>query len=86
MCVEIHRSARKHRVSDEDIRHAAEHAVVVVDFDPEGDPPKVLVIGPDKSGNLLEVFVLELADGRFLAIYAMPLRGDLLRPASVQGG
>lgn len=47
---------------------------MVVDLDPDGDPPKVLVIGPDRAGNLLEVIVLELAEGRLLAIHAMPLR------------
>lgn len=56
------------------MRHATDHAVVVVDLDTEGDPPKVLAIGPDRAGNLLEVIVLELADDRLLAIHAMRLR------------
>ena len=72
--MEIHRSARRHGVSDADILHAVDHPVVVVDVDPDADPPKVLVIGPDISGNLLELFVLELADDRLLTIHAMPLR------------
>lgn len=46
----------------------------MVDVDRNADPPKLMVIGPDKSGNLLEVIVLELADVRFLAIHAMRLR------------
>jgi len=46
----------------------------VVDLDPEADPPKVLAIGPDRAGNLLEVIMLELADDRMLAIHAMALR------------
>lgn len=48
--------------------------MVVVELDPDGDPPKLLVIGPDPAGNLLEVIVLELADDRLMAIHAMPLR------------
>jgi hypothetical protein len=36
--------------------------------------PKVLVIGPDSAGNLLEVIVLVLADDRMIAIHAMKLR------------
>lgn len=79
--MEIHRSARRHGISDEDIRHAAERPLVVVDLDPDADPAKVLVIGPDRAGNLLEVIVVELADDRLLAIHAMPLRAiyyDLL--------
>jgi hypothetical protein len=72
--VEIHRSARRHSVADDDILHATEHAVVVVDLDPDSDPPKVLAIGPARAGNLLEVIFLELADDRLLTIHAMPLR------------
>jgi len=72
--VEIHRSARRHGVDDHDIRHAIEHPVVVADIDPEADPPKVLAVGPDRAGNLLEVVSLTLAGGRLLVIHAMPLR------------
>ncbi len=43
-------------------------------LEPDADPPKVLVIGPDSSGNLLEVIVLVLADDRLIAIHAMKLR------------
>jgi hypothetical protein len=47
---------------------------VVVDIDPSDDSPRVLLIGPDQAGNLLEVVVLKSADGRLVAIHAMPLR------------
>jgi hypothetical protein len=63
--VEIHRSARKHGVDDAAILHA---------LDPESDPPKVLAIGPDSAGNLLEIIWLELFDDVNLVIHAMPLR------------
>ena len=59
--VEIHRSARRHGIRDADIQHAVDHPVVVVDLDTESDPPKVLTIGPDRAGNLLEVILLDLA-------------------------
>ena len=72
--MEIHRSARRHGVTDDDIRHATAQPLVVVDLDADADPPKLLAIGPDAAGNLLEVIVLELADDRLLAIHAMPLR------------
>lgn len=75
--MEIHRSARRHGVSDAAIHHALGHPIVVVDIDPDGDPPKQLAIGPDNAGNLLEVIVLLLADDRVLAIHAMPLRPTL---------
>ena len=77
MVVEVHRSARKHGVGDDSIRHAIEHALVVVDLEPNADPPRVLAIGPDPSGDLLEVIWLVLADGRPLVIHAMALRPSL---------
>ena len=33
--MEIHRSARRHGIDDQDIRHAMEHPVVVADIDPD---------------------------------------------------
>ena len=72
--MEIHRSARRHGIGDQDIRHAIGHPVVVADIDPDADPPKTLAIGPDRTGNLLEVVVLTLAGDRLLVIHAMPLR------------
>lgn len=48
--------------------------MVSFDLEPDADPPKVLVIGPDSAGNLLEVIVLVLADDRMIAIHAMKLR------------
>lgn len=72
--MEVHRSGNKHGVSDDDVIHAVTHEVVSVDLEPDADPPKVLVVGPDRSGNLLEVMVLVLDDDRLLAIHAMRLR------------
>ncbi len=87
--MEIHRSARRHGVEDADIRHAADHLLVVVDVDLDSDPPKQLAIGPDRAGNLLEMMVLLLADDRLLVIHAMPLRSafhDLLPGEEGSGG
>ena len=75
--MEVHQSARQHGIADIDINHATDHAMVVIDVDPDADPPKVLVIGPDRAGNLLEVMILELANEQLLAIHAMPLRPSL---------
>ena len=47
---------------------------MVADIDPDADPPKLFVIGPDTAGNLLELVMLILIDDRLLAIHAMPLR------------
>jgi hypothetical protein len=73
--VEIHWSARrKHGIPDAVILHALDNALTVIDLDPEADPPKVLAIGPDRAGNLLEIIWLELAEDVNLVIHAMPLR------------
>src|SRR3546814_13813644 len=48
--VEIHRSARRHGVSDADIIHAVDPSLVVVDVDRAADPPTVPVIGPALPG------------------------------------
>jgi hypothetical protein len=72
--VESHESARKHGISEADILHAITQAIQVFDLDPDADPPKVLAIGPDNTGNLLEVIWLDLDDDRDLVIHAMPLR------------
>ena len=76
--MDIHRSARRHGLADDDIRHAIEHPLVVVDLEPEADPPKLLLLGPDVAGNLLEVIILLLANDRSLAVHAMPVRKGYL--------
>ena len=74
MHVEFHHSAFKHGHGEPAILHAVEHALVIVDLDPVADPPKVLAIGPDSAGNLLEIIWLELAERVELVIHAMELR------------
>ncbi len=72
--MEFHRSAHKHGLGKRTILHAINHSLTIVDLDPDADPPKVLAIGPDTAGNLLEVVWLELHDQVELVIHAMPLR------------
>ncbi len=59
---------------DASIQHAIANCLVVVSLDPYSDPPRVLAIGPDVGGNLLEVIWLELDDDVQLVIHAMTLR------------
>jgi hypothetical protein len=68
--VEIHPSARKHGVADEDIEHATAHAMVIEDQD---DDTK-LYLGPSKSAELLEVVTVVRDDGSELVIHAMRMR------------
>lgn len=70
------------------MRHALDHALRWLDLDPDADPPKVLAIGPDRAGNLLEIILLEFADDRWLVIHAMALRRsfhDLLPRGTADG-
>lgn len=79
--MEIHPSARRHGIADDDILHAVEHAIVVDDLGE--DPDRWLVIGPDRAANLLEIIVLVTAERDELIIHAMPLRNiyrKLLEP------
>lgn len=70
--MEIHSSAHRHGIADDDILHAIEHSLVI---DDQGeDPDRWLVIGPDRAANLLEVIVLVTAEGDEVIIHAMPLR------------
>lgn len=71
--MDIHPSALRHGATNADIVHALDHALVVVDLEPDADPPKILAIGPDLAGNLLELILLEL-ESDDLVIHTMALR------------
>ena len=72
--MEIHDAARKHRVRDGDITHAIDNALVSLDISDGELPTRTLYLGPDRAGNMLEIVLLELDDGRALAIHAMAMR------------
>lgn len=52
--------------------HAVEHSSVVDDLGE--DPDRWLVLGPDTTGNLLELVVLISQEGDEIIIHAMPMR------------
>jgi hypothetical protein len=81
---EVHRSAYKHGVSADDALHAAGHALTVYPVGEDDEPPRELRLGPDRAGNLLELVVLLLDDGRNLIIHAMPMR-PRYRPLLTRG-
>ena len=65
----IRNSARKHGISDESIRHAFQF--FIAQFVGTDDLP--LLIGPDQSGNLIEVgYVTD--DQRIIIVHAMKAR------------
>jgi hypothetical protein len=67
-------SARKHGIHDSDMLHAFNHPVFVDDF----DDGFVMFVGADTAGNLLEVGVIDSADGPII-VHAMPARPKYLR-------
>lgn len=68
--MEIFASARKHGIDALDIVHATEHALAIG----EQDDGKVLYLGPDRAGNLLEVTSVLKDDETEIVIHAMPMR------------
>lgn len=80
--VELLPSARRHGIDDRDVDHAVRHAMVVEDVGE--DPGRYLVVGPDRSGQLLELVVLDRPQGPAV-IHAMAMRAKyrrLLPPGS----
>lgn len=72
---EIADSARKHGVSDEDMLHALRVPLRLVR---QGDD-RVLYIGADTGGRLLEVVVIDVDSDEPAIIHAMPLRPKFYR-------
>ena len=68
--VEIHPSARKHGIADEDIEHAVTNAMAI---DDQQDDTR-LYLGPSRTAVLLEVVSIVRDDGSELAIHAMRMR------------
>ena len=54
------------------MHHAVDHSIAVEDLGE--DPDRWLVVGPDRSANLLEVIVLLTEEGTQMIIHAMALR------------
>jgi uncharacterized DUF497 family protein len=71
--VEIVQSARKHGVDDADIVHAYENAIRIVEYEYNGED-RVLVIGADRTGRLLELVALPVGEPNRI------IHADALRP------
>ena len=75
---EIHETALKHEVSELDIRHACSNSSDIFELDQESYEIKILIIGPDSAGNLLEVIGLEIDNQSLLIIHAMKIRKSVM--------
>ena len=73
--MEIHPSARKHGIADEDIKHAMTQAMAIEDQDDDAR----LYLGPARNADLLEVVTIVRDDGSELAIHAMGMRAKYQR-------
>ena len=69
--VEILPSARKHGISDDDIRHAFSNAVAAITSPDQ--PDFMMIVGPNTAAQLLEIGVLAVDDNDYV-IHAMPAR------------
>ena len=68
--MEIHPSARKHGIADEDIEHTMRNALAIDDQDDDTR----LYLGPSRTADLLEVVTIVRDDGSELVIHAMKMR------------
>lgn len=73
--MEILPSARKHGISDDDIRHAVDNALVGSTVDEWTE--FMMLVGPDESGNLLEIGLV-VADDIDYVVHAMRARQQYL--------
>lgn len=74
----VRHSARKHGITDDDAVIAATQAVVTITLD-DDDPQRLLRLGFDRSGRLLETVVLIWDDGTEELIHAMKARPQYAR-------
>ena len=74
VAVEILASAQRHGISDDDIRHAVENSVAGGGVD---DNDFMMLVGPDQSGNILEIGIVVTDDIEY-AIHAMRARTEYL--------
>lgn len=76
------RSSTRHRISRKRSRHVVETTGVVFrEAAPERSPltdPRLVFLGPDQQGDLLEVMAIETESGGLLIIHAQPIRNRYL--------
>ena len=69
-------SARRHGIDEADIDHVIRNAIIVEEV--ADDPVRYLVLGPDRSGNLLELIVMDRPQGPAV-IHAMAMSAKYRR-------
>ncbi|CAM3934509.1 hypothetical protein MYSE111917_01170 [Mycobacterium senriense] len=74
----IEKTALKHGCSREAISHAYDLYQYEDVIDPDSEPPKILTIGPDAAGNILELVGGEQSNGDHKVWHAMKCRPQYL--------
>jgi hypothetical protein len=82
--VRFARSATRHRITKDSIRHViARYRVRIEESPPAGGPAslsaRLLYLGEDAKGQELEVMAVLLESGQQLVIHAMPMRAKYRR-------
>jgi len=75
--VEFHQAALQHNISKEDIIHALKHRTH--DALVEELPDKWAVIGPNRTGNLLELIYTEIDENSICVYHAMDARDSFIK-------
>jgi hypothetical protein len=70
----IHPAARRHGLTDGDIRHGVTNAMSIDDQDEN----LRLYLGPARNADLLEIVTVVQANGHELAIHAMTMRSKYI--------
>jgi hypothetical protein len=77
------RSATRHRISRQRSRYVVETTGVIFAEDPPVGSPladqRLVFLGPDADGELLEVMAIRTDDDGLLVIHAQPIRARYLK-------
>jgi hypothetical protein len=76
---DIRPSALKHGLTEDSIVHAVQNPLLVDEGFEGYESPKVLVLGPDEVGRILELIGVFDEEERFSIFHAMTARAGYLR-------
>ena len=77
--VSIYDSALKHGILPDDIRHAHDYALGFSTFDSARGQARLLIVGPDQAGNMLELIGIPMDEIELVVIHAMRMRSHFAR-------
>ena len=72
----IYDSAFRHGILPDDIRHAHNYALVFASIDTFRYQARLLIVGPDRAGNMLELIGIPIDESDLIVIHAMRMRSQ----------